>query len=49
MKINWGMGIVIGMIVFIIFIMVMVVIMLINKEYNYDLVIENYYVKDLVY
>ncbi|MEZ4858184.1 MAG: FixH family protein [Flavobacteriaceae bacterium] len=49
MKINWGTGIVIGMITFIGFIMYMVVIMLTNKEYDHDLVTENYYAKDLVY
>lgn len=49
MKINWGTGIVIGMIAFITFIMVMVVTMLTNKEYDHDLVTENYYAKDLVY
>jgi nitrogen fixation protein FixH len=49
MKINWGVGIVIGMAAFITFIMVMVTTMLTNKEYDHDLVTENYYAKDLVY
>lgn len=49
MKINWGTGIVIGMISFIIFIMVMVITMMTNEEFNHDLVTEGYYEKDLVY
>jgi nitrogen fixation protein FixH len=49
MKINWGTGIVIGMIVFMTFIMVLVITMLTNKEFDHDLVTEGYYEKDLVY
>jgi nitrogen fixation protein FixH len=49
MKINWGGGIVIGMILFIGFIMFMVITMLTNKEYDHDLVTEGYYEKDLKY
>ncbi|MEZ4779077.1 MAG: FixH family protein [Flavobacteriaceae bacterium] len=49
MKINWGTGIVIGIITFMGFIMVMVVTMMTNKEYDHDLVTENYYAKDLAY
>lgn len=49
MKINWGTGIVIGMIAFMGFIMFMVITMMTNKEYDHDLVTENYYAKDLVY
>lgn len=49
MKINWGTGLVIGMVAFIGFIMVMVVTMLTNNEYDHDMVTENYYEKDLVY
>lgn len=49
MKINWGTGLVIGMLVFMTFIMIMVVTMITNKEYNHDMVTENYYEKDLAY
>ena len=49
MKINWGTGIVIGMIAFMSFIMFMVITMMTNKEYDHDLVTENYYAKDLLY
>jgi nitrogen fixation protein FixH len=49
MKINWGGGIVIGMILFIGFIMFMVITMMTNKEYDHDLVTEAYYEKDLQY
>lgn len=49
MKINWGTGIVIGMVLFIGFIMFMVVTMLTNDEYDHDLVTEAYYEKDLQY
>lgn len=49
MKINWGAGIVIGMISFMTFIMVLVIIMMTNNEFDHDLVTEGYYEKDLVY
>ncbi len=49
MKINWGGGLVIGMILFIGFIMFMVITMLTDKEYNHDLVNDAYYEKDLQY
>ena len=49
MKINWGTGIVIGMIAFMGFIMFMVITMMTDKEYDHDMVTENYYAKDLVY
>ena len=49
MKINWGTGIVIGMVAFMGFIMFMVITMMTNKEYDHDMVTENYYAKDLVY
>ncbi len=49
MKINWGTGIVIGMISFMAFIMVLVITMMTNKEFDHDLVTEGYYEKDLVY
>ncbi|HAT66273.1 MAG TPA: cytochrome C oxidase Cbb3 [Flavobacteriaceae bacterium] len=49
MKINWGTGIVIGMVAFMGFIMFMVITMMTDKEYDHDMVTENYYAKDLVY
>jgi len=49
MKINWGTGIVIGMVLFIGFIMFMVVTMMTNNDYDHDLVTEAYYEKDLKY
>lgn len=49
MKINWGTGIVIGMIAFMGFILFMVITMMTNKDYDHDMVTENYYAKDLVY
>ncbi len=49
MKINWGVGLVIGMIAFITFIMIMVVTMMTNKEYDHDMVTEGYYEKELHY
>jgi len=49
MKINWGTGLVIGMVLFIGFIMFFVVQILTDKKYDYDLVTEDYYQKELVY
>ena len=49
MKINWGTGIVIGMVAVMGFIMFMVITMMTDKEYDHDMVTENYYAKDLVY
>lgn len=49
MKINWGTGIVIGMLSFIAFIMYFVVNMLTDTKYDYDLVTEEYYEKELLY
>ncbi len=49
MKINWGTGIVIGMVLFIGFIMFMVITMLTDEEYSHDLVTEAYYEKELKY
>lgn len=49
MKINWGTGIVIGLILFIAFILVMVFMMTTEKKYNYDLVTEEYYKEELKY
>ncbi|NNM22709.1 MAG: FixH family protein [Flavobacteriaceae bacterium] len=49
MKINWGGGIVIGMILFIGFILFMVIKMNVDKKYDHDLVTEDYYKKELAY
>ncbi len=49
MKINWGTGIVITIVLFIGFIMYFVVTMSTNNGYNHDLVTEKYYQKELVY
>ena len=49
MKINWGTGIVIGFVLFIGFIMYLVVTMMTSKDYNHDLVTEEYYKAELVY
>jgi len=49
MKINWGTGLVIGMVAFISFIMYFVVTMLSSKEFDHDLVVEDYYKAELHY
>ncbi|MCG9971899.1 FixH family protein [Christiangramia crocea] len=49
MKINWGTGLVIGMLAFISFIMYFVVTMLSSTEYDHDLVVEDYYKAELHY
>lgn len=49
MKINWGTGLVIGMVLFIAFIMYFVIKISTDKNYDYDLVTEEYYKKELVY
>lgn len=49
MKINWGTGLVIGMILFIAFILFMVITMSTDEKYSYDLVTEEYYKKELAY
>ena len=49
MKINWGTGIVIAMALFISFILYFVIAMTTDKDYNHDLVVEEYYKKELVY
>lgn len=49
MKINWGTGIVIGMIAFMTFIMVMVITMMTDNDYDHDMVTEEYYEKELLY
>lgn len=47
MKINWGTGIVLAFIAFISFIMYFIITMNVNKKYDHDLVIENYYQQEL--
>lgn len=49
MKINWGTGLMIGMILFIGFIMFFVIKISTDKAYDYDLVTEEYYKKELIY
>jgi len=49
MKINWGTGIVIGMLLFIGFIMYFVVTMLSSSDFDHDLVVEDYYKAELHY
>lgn len=49
MKINWGKGIVIAIVLFISFIMYFVVTITTNSEYDYDLVSEQYYEEELTY
>ncbi len=47
-KINWGTGLVIGMLLFIGFIMYLVVSMMSSDKFNHDLVVEEYYKQELV-
>ncbi|CAM1333797.1 FixH family protein [Tenacibaculum aestuariivivum] len=47
MKLNWGTGIVIAIITFMSFILYFVVSMSTGKNFNHDLVTENYYQKEL--
>lgn len=49
MKINWGKGIVIAIVLFISFIMYFVVTMTTDARYEHDLVTENYYKNELTY
>ncbi len=49
MKINWGTGLLIGMLTFISFIMYFVVTMMSSKEFDHDLVVEDYYKAELHY
>tara|TARA_B100001146_G_scaffold213216_1_gene213361 strand:- start:473 stop:919 length:447 start_codon:yes stop_codon:yes gene_type:complete len=49
MKINWGIGIVIGMTLFISFIMYLVIRMTTEEAFDHDMVTENYYAKEMVY
>ena len=47
-RINWGTGLVIGMIMFIGFIMYFVITMMTDSKYDHDLVVEEYYKQELV-
>lgn len=49
MKINWGTGIVIGIISFMSFILYFVITMSVNKKYDHDLVSEQYYKDEMAY
>ncbi|WP_044397470.1 FixH family protein [Lacinutrix sp. Hel_I_90] len=49
MRFNWGTGIVIAFVLFISFIMYFVINMNINKKYDHDLVVEDYYAQELLY
>lgn len=49
MKINWGTGIVIGLLLFISFILYLVINMLTDKKFDHDLVTEDYYKKELLF
>jgi len=49
MKINWGTGLVIGMVLFMGFILFFVIKISTDKKYDYDLVTEEYYKKEMVY
>lgn len=46
---NWGKGIVVAIVLFISFIMFLVITMTTTKEYDHDLVTEDYYEKELKY
>lgn len=49
MKINWGTGLAIGMVLFIGFILYFVIKISTDKKYDYDLVTEEYYAREMVY
>lgn len=49
MKINWGTGIVIAIVLFMSFILFLVIKMSTDKNYEHDLVVEKYYQKELAY
>jgi nitrogen fixation protein FixH len=49
MKINWGTGIVIAIGLFMTFILVLVYKMTVDQKYNHDLVVEEYYKKELAF
>lgn len=47
MKINWGTGIVLAIICFIAFILYFVITMTTDKRFDFDLVVEDYYKKEI--
>lgn len=47
MKISWGTGIVLALVAFISFILFLVITMTTNKELDHDLVVEEYYKKEM--
>lgn len=47
MKISWGTGIVLALLAFISFILYLVITMTTNKELDHDLVVEEYYKKEM--
>ncbi len=47
MKINWGTGLVIALSLFIAFILFFVITMMTDKEYDHDLVVEEYYKQEV--
>lgn len=49
MKFNWGTGIVLAFIGFISFIMYFIITMNVDKKYDHDLVVEDYYAEELAY
>ena len=49
MKINWGTGIVIAIALFMSFILFLVIKMTTNEDYSHDLVVEEYYKKELAF
>lgn len=49
MKINWGTGLVIGLGLFIVFILFFVIRITTDKKYDYDLVTEEYYKRDMAF
>ena len=49
MKINWGTGLAIGLVLFIGFIMYFVIRISTEKKYDYDLVTEDYYQNEMVF
>jgi len=49
MKINWGTGIVIAIGLFMTFILGLVYLMIMDQDYNHDLVVEEYYKKELAF
>ncbi|WP_374959844.1 FixH family protein [Gilvibacter sp.] len=47
-KLNWGTGLVIGMLLFIGFILYFVITMMTDSKYDHELVVEDYYKQELI-